>query len=88
MSSNSEEKKVLRSVGRAIKEVAPYSGLGLQLVITIFMFLFVGKLIDEHYGTSPVWMITGSIVGIAIGMYNFIMSVLELIKKRRERNGN
>lgn len=82
-----KKEKPLQSVGRAIKEMAPYSGLGLQLAFTIVIFWFIGKMIDEHYGTSPLWMIVGAMLGIVVGMYNFIKVVVELTKKRDERKG-
>ncbi|MEN3038912.1 MAG: AtpZ/AtpI family protein [Candidatus Kryptonium sp.] len=83
MSDEEKKEKVFQSVGRAIKEVAPYSGLGLQLAVTVVIFWFIGRLIDEHYGTSPQWMIIGAVLGIIIGMYNFIKAVIELGKKRK-----
>ncbi len=80
-----KKEKSLQSVGRAIKEIAPYSGLGLQLAVTVVLFWFIGKMIDEHYGTSPLWMIIGAMLGIIVGMYNFIKSVIELTKKKNGR---
>ncbi len=84
MMSNEKKEKSLQSVGRAIKEIAPYSGLGLQLAVTVVIFWFIGKMIDEHYGTSPLWMIVGAMLGIVVGMYNFIKSVIELTRKKNE----
>ncbi len=88
MSDEEKKEKTLQSVGRAIREIAPYSGLGLQLAVTVVLFWFIGKLIDEHYGTQPLWMIVGAMVGIVVGMYNFIKSVVELGKKKEKKNEN
>ncbi len=84
MSDEEKREKVFNSVGKAIREVAPYSGLGLQLAVTVVIFWFIGKVIDEHYGTTPLWMIVGATLGIIVGMYNFIKSVLELSKKKEK----
>ncbi|CUT03796.1 AtpZ/AtpI family protein [Candidatus Chrysopegis kryptomonas] len=84
MSDEEKREKVFNSVGKAIREIAPYSGLGLQLAVTVVIFWFIGKIIDEHYGTSPLWMIVGAMLGIVVGMYNFIKSVLELGKKKEK----
>ncbi|CUS77470.1 Putative F0F1-ATPase subunit Ca2+/Mg2+ transporter [Candidatus Kryptonium thompsonii] len=87
--SNEEKKEgAFRGIGRAVKEMAPYSGLGLQLAITVVIFWFIGKLIDDHYGTAPLWMIVGATLGIIVGMYNFIKAVLELLKRKEKHDEN
>jgi len=88
MSDEEKKEKTLQSIGRAVREIAPYSGLGLQLAVTVVLFWFIGKMIDEHYGTQPLWMIVGAMVGIVVGMYNFIKSVIELGKKKEKKDGN
>jgi F0F1-type ATP synthase assembly protein I len=40
-----------------------FAGMGLQLVIAIVLFLFVGKWIDSRFGTAPLFMIVGVFVG-------------------------
>jgi len=40
-----------------------FAGMGLQLVIAIVLFLFVGKWVDSKAGTAPVFMIVGVFVG-------------------------
>lgn len=88
MLDEEKREKAFQSIGRAIKEIAPYSGLGLQLAVTVIIFWFIGKLVDEHYGTSPLWMVVGAMLGIAVGMYNFIKAVIELGKKKEKRDEN
>jgi F0F1-type ATP synthase assembly protein I len=88
MSDEEKKEKAFQSIGRAVREIAPYSGLGLQLAVTVVLFWFIGKMIDEHYGTQPLWMIVGAMIGIAVGMYNFIKSVIELGKKKEKKNEN
>jgi F0F1-type ATP synthase assembly protein I len=88
MSDEEKKEKAFQSIGRAVREIAPYSGLGLQLAVTVVLFWFIGKMIDEHYGTQPLWMIVGAMVGIVVGMYNFIKSVIELGKKKEKKNEN
>ena len=51
--SNEEKKEgAFRGIGRAVKEMAPYSGLGLQLAITVVIFWFIGKLIDDFMNST------------------------------------
>ncbi len=79
---------MFHGIGRAVKEMAPYSGLGLQLAVTVVVFWFIGKLIDDNYGTGPLWRIVSATLGIVVGMYNFIKAVLELSKRKEKRNAN
>lgn len=88
MLNEGKKEGAFRGIGRAVKEMAPYSGLGLQLAITVVIFWFIGKLIDDHYGTAPLWMIVGAMLGIIVGMYNFIKAVLELSKRKEKRNAD
>jgi F0F1-type ATP synthase assembly protein I len=40
-----------------------FAGMGLQLVVAIVLFLFLGKWIDSRFGTTPLFMIVGVFVG-------------------------
>jgi F0F1-type ATP synthase assembly protein I len=65
-----------------MREVAPYSNMGLQLIIPILGGVFGGQALDEHYGTGSMWTIILSVSGIAIGMYVFIRQALGMNKKK------
>jgi F0F1-type ATP synthase assembly protein I len=79
-----QRQKRFENISRILREVAPYTGLGFQLAITVIVFWFIGRLIDNAYGTEPIWMIIGAVAGITVGMYNFIKSVIELNKKGKK----
>jgi F0F1-type ATP synthase assembly protein I len=44
-------------------------GLGMQFVVAILLFLFVGKWLDAKLGTSPWLLILGVFVGAGAGFY-------------------
>ena len=46
-----------------------YAGLGIQFVVGIFVFLYLGKWIDSTLGTSPVGVIAGVFLGAAGSFY-------------------
>lgn len=49
-----------------------YVGLGLQLTVTIGLFVVLGWWVDRKFGYEP-WGITVlSLVGIAVGLYHFV----------------
>ena len=45
------------------------AGLGMQFVVAILLFLFIGKWLDERLGTSPWLLILGVFVGAGGGFY-------------------
>lgn len=49
---------------------ASVAGLGVQLVISILLFLYLGKWLDGKLGTDPFLLVVGVFVGAAVGIYN------------------
>jgi F0F1-type ATP synthase assembly protein I len=52
-----------------------YSGLGLQMMVTIGVFITIGYLLDRHFETPPVFILIFSFIGIGAGFYHFIKSL-------------
>jgi len=74
--------KKQKTYGEIMREVAPYSNMGFQLIIPILGGFFGGQALDSHYETGSFWTITLAIVGIAVGMYTFIRQALNIGKKK------
>ncbi len=70
------------SFNKSMKESGPYLNLGIQLALPIVLFFFVGKWIDDSYGTKPWWMVGFTFFGFVVGFYNFIKVVIKLNKKK------
>jgi F0F1-type ATP synthase assembly protein I len=49
---------------------ASFAGLGIQLAISILLFLYLGQWLDGKLGTDPLLLIVGVFVGAAVGIYN------------------
>ncbi len=49
---------------------ASFAGLGIQLAISILLFLYLGQWLDGKFGTDPLLLIVGVFVGAAVGIYN------------------
>ncbi len=47
-----------------------FAGLGIQFVLAILLFLFVGKWLDQKLGTSPWLLIVGTFLGASAGFYS------------------
>ncbi len=74
------------NIAESLKAVAPYMGLGVQLAVTIVGMVFLGQWLDGKYGTGY-WLWICSFAGIAIGIYSFIKTVLDLEKKNVKKDG-
>jgi F0F1-type ATP synthase assembly protein I len=85
------ERKPTRSASSYLigtsRDITPYIGLGLQLAVSIVVFLFFGRLVDSWLGTDPVFMVIGAFIGCAGGMISVIRTVLkhDEIKKRKKQ---
>ncbi len=59
--------------------------LGLQLAITIFLFVYGGHYLDNKYQKSPLFLALGTVIGMVIGFYHMMK---ELQRDERETNNN
>lgn len=64
-----------------MRTLGPLIGSGSQLAITMVAFVLIGKYIDDKNSSSPVWTLTLALLGIVIGMYGFIKTIISLNKK-------
>lgn len=55
-----------------------YSVIGIQLAITILVFLYGGFFLDQHFNCSPLFVVIGTVLGMGIGFYNLMKSLSEL----------
>ena len=59
-----------------------YAGLGLQFVISILLFLWVGKWVDRQLGTDGPGVLVGVFVGAGAAFYSMYRSLMA--DQRRE----
>ena len=58
--------------------ILAYSTIGIQLAVTLLLFLFLGHWLDERYGSSPWFVLIGTVLGMGVGFYNLMKSLSEL----------
>lgn len=81
-SKNSSLKKFLVSpLIKSDSKALQYSGLGIQLVGTILVFLFIGVWLDGKFETKFVWTLILTFVGFAGGFYSFILTINKITKE-------
>jgi ATP synthase protein I len=73
--------KDLKNTSKIYREVGPYLGMGFQLAATVALLVFIGIWLDKNTGKDPLFTLIFAFLGVGIGLYNFIKTVLDLGKK-------
>ena len=61
---------------------ASFAGAGAQFVISILLFLYIGKWLDAKLGTAPWLLMIGVFVGAAAGFYSFYRRIMAASRDR------
>jgi len=64
--------------------IATYAGLGLQLALSIVLFLFLGQWLDRKLGTYPWLTMLGVFLGAGAAFYNMYRRLMA--DQRREES--
>lgn len=56
---------------RAVRESAPYLGIGSSLAATLGLAVWGGHWLDERYGTEPRYFLIGAGLGLLAATYHF-----------------
>ncbi|MGA2623983.1 MAG: AtpZ/AtpI family protein [Bacteroidota bacterium] len=70
---------------KAFRVAGPLFGIGIQLAAAVVMMFFVGRWLDQRWGTTPWMMLVGTMVGAAAGFYQFIKTVNDVNKRESEK---
>ena len=60
---------------RALREAAPYLGIGTNLAVTVLVFLGAGYWVDGRLGTRPVFFLAGAVLGLVAAFWQFYKTV-------------
>jgi F0F1-type ATP synthase assembly protein I len=55
---------------------ASFAGAGVQFVLSILLFLYLGKWLDGKLGTAPWLLMVGVFVGAGAGFYSFYRRIM------------
>lgn len=70
----------------ADSRIAQYSGLGITLVVTILLFLWVGMWLDGKFGTGVLFTLILTFIGFAAGFYSFYLNIKKLTESDKKDN--
>lgn len=62
-----------------------YTGIGMQLAISVVGGLLGGKVVDEKLGTTPLFLLLGLTLGTVAGFYNLVRI---LNRQQQKKNTN
>ena len=62
---------------------AQFMGLGLQFVLSLLLFLYLGQWVDGKLGTSPWFMILGVFTGATAAFYSMYRK-LKVVEQKEE----
>jgi len=60
---------------RVVRDLAPYLGIGTSLAVTVLLGLLGGYGLDARFGTRPMFLLLGGVVGLALALYQFFKTV-------------
>jgi F0F1-type ATP synthase assembly protein I len=63
---------------KLVRDMGPFLTLGLQLALTVVVFFFLGRWLDQEFGTAPWLMLAGLFVGVTGGLIAFFRTVIRL----------
>jgi ATP synthase protein I len=67
---------------RALREAAPFLGLGTTLAVTVLAGVGGGYWLDGRLGTRPVFLLLGGALGVGAALYHFFTAVARLNKRQ------
>lgn len=62
-----------------------YSGIGIELVVIILVFLFLGLWLDGKFQTKFIFTLILTIVGFISGFYNFYLTIKKISEERKNK---
>lgn len=59
-----------------------FAGAGIQLVLSILLFVYLGRWLDGKLGTSPWLLVLGAFVGAFAGFYSMYRALMASTKPK------
>ncbi len=70
-----DSKQPGRGWERALREAAPYLGMGTSLAVTVLLALWIGHWLDKKLGTEPAFFLVGAGLGLVAAGIQFYRTV-------------
>lgn len=60
---------------RVVRDLAPYLGIGTSLAVTVLLGILGGYGLDVRFGTGPMFLLLGGVIGVGLALYQFFKTV-------------
>ena len=77
-----DEKSFPDHFGRSVRALSDYMGIGLQIAVSFAFFVLAGYWADGHFGTSPLLLLAGVVLGM-VGMSLVLMKVVRKANQKK-----
>ena len=61
--------------------------IGLQLAVTMLIFVYGGHRLDLYFDKSPLFLVVGTALGMVLGFYH-LLKELQVTDKKKDDGGN
>ena len=61
-----------------------YTSLGIQFAVTILLFTAAGWWLDGQLGTTPLFILLGTLLGAVGGFYKLYRTLMDMDEKRKQ----
>jgi F0F1-type ATP synthase assembly protein I len=64
-----------------------YSSAGIQMVLTILFFTYLGTRLDKHFESKPLWTAILAIFGVVIAMIFMVRAFMNPPSTKKKKQG-
>lgn len=61
-----------------------FAGFGIQFVVALLLFLYLGQWVDRRFGTAPLFLVLGVFVGAGASFYSMYRGLTAAQRRARE----
>jgi len=79
-----------QKINRSFKTLYAFSfawQLGFFIILPIVGFLFIGKWLDEKFGTAPIILVGGIVIGVVVTVYEVRSMMRPFINEKDDPEG-
>jgi F0F1-type ATP synthase assembly protein I len=77
-----EKERFPEKLGNSVRAISDYLGIGLQIAVSFAFFVFLGYWADTQFGTSPLFLFVGVVVGMG-GMVLVLMKIIKIANTKK-----
>ncbi|UWX57656.1 AtpZ/AtpI family protein [Chlorobaculum sp. MV4-Y] len=84
LDNDRKKDKFSEQFGGSVRALSEYLGIGVQIAASFALFVFLGYWADSKFGTSPLFLLAGVLVGM-VGMALVLMKTLRQADREHDR---